>query len=44
MNQNAKRNLHRRKQLAIRLSKRDYFRKKKEAALTVPAAEPIKVA
>ena len=37
MNQNAKRNLQRRKRQAIRLSKREYFRKKKEA-LNVPAA------
>lgn len=31
MNQNAKRNLQRRKRQAIRLSKREYFRKRKEA-------------
>ena len=31
MNQNAKRNLQRRKRQAIRLAKREYFRKKKEA-------------
>ncbi|HET7393655.1 MAG TPA: hypothetical protein VFK25_07675 [Candidatus Binatia bacterium] len=31
MNQNAKRNLQRRKRQAMRLSKREYFRKKKEA-------------
>lgn len=31
MNQNAKRNLQRRKRQATRLSKREYFRKKKEA-------------
>ncbi len=31
MNQNAKRNLQRRKRQAARLSKREYFRKKKEA-------------
>jgi hypothetical protein len=32
MKQNAKRNLHRRKRHAIRLSKREYFKKKKEAS------------
>jgi hypothetical protein len=32
MNQNAKRNLQRRKRQATRLSKREYFRKKKESA------------
>jgi hypothetical protein len=42
MNQNAKRNLQRRKRQAIRLSKREYFRKKKEA-LNVPAAGKDKV-
>jgi hypothetical protein len=31
VNQNAKRNLQRRKRQAARLSKREYFRKKKEA-------------
>ena len=31
MNQNAKRNLQRRKRQATRLAKREYFRKKKEA-------------
>jgi len=31
MNQNAKRNLQRRKRQATRLSKREYFRQKKEA-------------
>ncbi|HEX5020645.1 MAG TPA: hypothetical protein VFX54_08300 [Candidatus Binatia bacterium] len=31
MNENAKRNLQRRKRQATRLSKREYFRKKKEA-------------
>jgi len=31
MNQNAKRNLQRRKRQAMRLSKREYFKKKKEA-------------
>ncbi len=41
MNQNAKRNLQRRKRQATRLSKREYFRKKKEAA--TPAAEKDKV-
>jgi len=42
MNQNAKRNLQRRKRQAIRLSKREYFRKKKEA-LNVQAAGKDKV-
>jgi hypothetical protein len=42
MNQNAKRNLQRRKRQAIRLSKREYFRKKKEA-LNVSAAGKDKV-
>jgi hypothetical protein len=37
MNQNAKRNLQRRKRQAIRLAKREYFRKKQEAA-SAPAA------
>ncbi|HKX49036.1 MAG TPA: hypothetical protein VJQ48_01295 [Candidatus Binatia bacterium] len=37
MNQNAKRNLQRRKRQAMRLSKREYFRKKKEA-LSLAAA------
>ena len=32
MNENAKRNLQRRKRQATRLSKREYFSKKKEAA------------
>ncbi len=32
MNQNAKRNLQRRKRQATRLAKREYFRKKREAA------------
>jgi hypothetical protein len=32
MNQNARRNLQRRKRQATRLSKREYFRKKKESA------------
>lgn len=31
MNQNAKRNRQRRKRQALRLSKREYFQKKKEA-------------
>ena len=35
MNQNAKRNLQRRKRQALRLSKREYFKKKKEAAVAV---------
>ena len=43
MNQNAKRNLQRRKRQAMRLSKREYFRKKKEA-LSVPTAGKDKVA
>ena len=42
MNQNAKRNLQRRKRQATRLSKREYFKKKKEA-LNVPAAGKDKV-
>jgi hypothetical protein len=37
MNQNAKRNLQRRKRQASRLAKREYFRRKKEAG-NVPAA------
>ena len=41
MNQNAKRNLQRRKRQAMRLSKREYFRKKKEA-ITMSAAEKNK--
>jgi hypothetical protein len=32
MNQNAKRNLQRRKRQATRAAKREYFRKKKEAS------------
>jgi hypothetical protein len=36
MNQNAKRNLQRRKRQASRLAKREYFRRKKEAS-NVPA-------
>jgi len=32
MNQNAKRNLQRRKRQAMRLAKREYFKKKKAAA------------
>jgi hypothetical protein len=43
MNQNAKRNLQRRKRQANRLSKREYFRKKKET-LTAAAAGKDKVA
>jgi len=43
MNQNAKRNSQRRKRQATRLSKREYFRKKKEA-LSVLAAGKDKVA
>ena len=39
MNQNAKRNLQRRKRQAMRLSKREYFRKKKEALSLAPAAK-----
>jgi len=42
MNQNAKRNLQRRKRQATRLSKREYFRKKKEA-LSMPAVGKDKV-
>jgi len=42
MNQNAKRNLQRRKRQAIRLSRREYFKKKQEAVI-VPAAEKKKV-
>jgi hypothetical protein len=38
MNQNAKRNLQRRKRQAMRLSKREYFRKKKEALSLAAAA------
>jgi hypothetical protein len=41
MNQNAKRNLQRRKRQAMRLSKREYFRKKKEA-INMLAAEKDK--
>lgn len=37
MNQNAKRNLQRRKRQAMRLAKRDYFKKKKEESN--PAAD-----
>jgi hypothetical protein len=43
MNQNAKRNLQRRKRQAARLAKREYFRKKKEA-LNLPAGGKDKVA
>ena len=43
MNQNAKRNLQRRKRQAIRLAKREYFRKKKEV-LNVAADGRDKVA
>lgn len=39
MNQNAKRNLQRRKRQAMRLSKREYFRKKKEALSLATAAK-----
>lgn len=39
MNQNAKRNLQRRKRQSIRLSKREYFRKKKEAANAAAAGK-----
>ncbi len=42
MNQNAKRNLQRRKRQAIRFSKREYFKKKKEA-LNAPASGKDKV-
>jgi hypothetical protein len=41
MNQNAKRNLQRRKRQATRLAKREYFRKKKEA-LNAAAAGKVK--
>lgn len=43
MNQNARRNSQRRKRQATRLSKREYFRKKKEA-LNVSAAGQDKMA
>ena len=43
MNQNAKRNLQRRKRQANRLSKREYFRTKKDA-LNVTAAGKDKAA
>ncbi len=43
MNQNARRNSQRRKRQAIRLSKREYFRKKKQF-LNVSAAGQDKVA
>ena len=43
MNQNAKRNSQRRKRQATRLSKREYFKKKKEA-LNVLAAGQEKAA
>lgn len=39
MNQNAKRNLQRRKRQATRLAMREYFRKKKEAATATPAGK-----
>jgi len=39
MNQNAKRNLQRRKRQAIRLSKREYFKKKKEATNAAAAGK-----
>jgi hypothetical protein len=42
MNQNAKRNLQRRKRQATRLSKREYFRTKKEA-INMSAAGKAKV-
>jgi hypothetical protein len=41
MNENARRNLQRRKRQATRLSKREYFRKKKEA-VNAAAAEKDK--
>jgi hypothetical protein len=44
MNQNAKRNLQRRKRQATRLSQREYFKSKKEAALKVPAEAKPKAA
>ena len=43
MNQNAKRNLQHRKRQVARLTKREYFRKKKEA-INVSAAGKAKVA
>ncbi|MGZ8478636.1 MAG: hypothetical protein ACXW6K_11135 [Candidatus Binatia bacterium] len=39
MNQNAKRNLQRRKRQAARVSNREYFKKKKEAMNTASAAK-----
>jgi hypothetical protein len=39
MNQNAKRNLQRRKRQATRLSKREYFKRKKEAFNTAAAGK-----
>ncbi len=39
MNENAKRNLQRRKRQATRLAKREYFRKKKEALNVSPAGK-----
>jgi hypothetical protein len=42
MNQNAKRNLQRRKRQAIRLSKREYFKQKKEALDAAAVAEKKK--
>lgn len=40
MNQNAKRNLQRRKRQATRLAKREYFKKKKEAPEVVTRQQP----
>jgi hypothetical protein len=39
MNQNAKRNLQRRKRQAARVSNREYFKQKKELTNTVPATK-----
>lgn len=39
MNQNAKRNLQRRKRQAARASNREYFKQKKELTNTVPVAK-----
>ena len=39
MNQNAKRNLQRRKRQAMRLAKREYFKKKKETSNSAATAK-----
>lgn len=39
MNENAKRNLQRRKRQKMRLSKREYFKKKKEALNSTTAGK-----